>query len=131
MLLEGYKVDFEPVWVGLELICARCAAGFRVALGLWICKFWASFGLGLVVGRCQKKPQPVPLNIESGLIGAPFFRGHWGSKKSSDVHAIGISIPNTDTCSQAAVVNSISQRLILAICGKLIAPSKLALSCQQ
>ena len=27
MLLGGVKVDFESVWVGLELICARCAAG--------------------------------------------------------------------------------------------------------
>ena len=28
MLLGGFKVDFEPVWVGLELSCARGAARF-------------------------------------------------------------------------------------------------------
>ena len=28
MLLGGFKADFESVWVGLELICARCAARF-------------------------------------------------------------------------------------------------------
>ena len=28
MLLGGFKVDFESVWVGLELIRARCAARF-------------------------------------------------------------------------------------------------------
>ena len=28
MLLGGFKVDFESVWVGSELICARCAARF-------------------------------------------------------------------------------------------------------
>ena len=27
-MLEGFKVDFESVWVGLELIRARCAARF-------------------------------------------------------------------------------------------------------
>ena len=26
MLLGGFEADFESVWVGLELICARCAA---------------------------------------------------------------------------------------------------------
>ena len=39
------KVDVESVPVGLELICARCAAGLAVAFGLlWGCG-WASFGL--------------------------------------------------------------------------------------
>ena len=28
MLLGGFKVVFESVWVGLELICARCALAF-------------------------------------------------------------------------------------------------------
>ena len=28
MLLKSFKVDFESVWVGLELIRARCAARF-------------------------------------------------------------------------------------------------------
>ena len=25
---RGFKLEFESVWVGLELICARCAAHF-------------------------------------------------------------------------------------------------------
>ena len=28
MLLGEFKVDFESVWVGLGLMCARCAAVF-------------------------------------------------------------------------------------------------------
>ena len=37
LLLGGLKVDFEWVWVGLELICVRCAAGLAAALGLLWC----------------------------------------------------------------------------------------------
>ena len=32
--MGGFRVDFEWVWVGLELICVRCAAGLEAALGL-------------------------------------------------------------------------------------------------
>ena len=42
MLLGGLKVDFESVWVGLELICARCAARFLHSL-------WAASGLGYAI----------------------------------------------------------------------------------
>ena len=34
MLLGGFKVDFGSAWVGLELICAKCAA--RFCRGFWI-----------------------------------------------------------------------------------------------
>ena len=45
MMLGGSKVDSESVWVGLELICAKCAARFCsslwAALEMWLRKFWA------------------------------------------------------------------------------------------
>ena len=34
LLLGGFRVDFEWVWVGLELNCVRCADGLAAALGL-------------------------------------------------------------------------------------------------
>ena len=37
-MLGGFKVDIESVWVGLGLICARCAAGFCSSL-------WAASGM--------------------------------------------------------------------------------------
>ena len=33
LLLGRFGVDFEWVWVRLELICVRCAAGLAAALG--------------------------------------------------------------------------------------------------
>ena len=61
MLLGGFKVDFESVWVGLELICARCAAGLAVALGLLQGCGCASFGLVLVVwGKPTQPTQSQP-----------------------------------------------------------------------
>ena len=30
----GFRVDFQWVWGGLELICVRCAAGLAAALEL-------------------------------------------------------------------------------------------------
>ena len=59
MLLGGFNVDFETVWVGLELICARCAArfcsSFWAASERWLRKFWAGLG-GLRQRRGFKSP---------------------------------------------------------------------------
>ena len=43
-------------WLGL--IRARCAAGLAMAFGLLQGCGSASFGLGLVVGRCTSPDQP-------------------------------------------------------------------------
>ena len=34
LLLGGFRVDFEWVWVGLELICVERAAGLAAASGM-------------------------------------------------------------------------------------------------
>ena len=69
MLLGEFEVDFESVWVGLELICARCAAGLAVALRLLYGCGDASFGLVLVVlgqsPTTNPKPDPQPALIQT------------------------------------------------------------------
>ena len=58
MLLRGFKVDFESVWVGLELVRARCAARFlQQLLGCFrdvVAQVWAC------LGGFRNAPQPIP-----------------------------------------------------------------------
>ena len=47
----GFRIDFEWVWVGLELICVRCAAGHQLHLALDLGGSWG--GLGLILGEAK------------------------------------------------------------------------------
>ena len=51
--LGGFGVDFEWVWVGLQLICVRCAAGLAAALGLLSFRI----GFGALPQTTKTRPQ--------------------------------------------------------------------------
>ena len=61
MRLGGFQDDLGSVLAWLGLIRARCAAGLAVAFGLLQGCGSASFGPGLVVGRCSRDKKPVML----------------------------------------------------------------------
>ena len=52
--MGGFRVDFEWVWGGLELICARCAAGLAAALEL----LWGVVNRVLVTPKTRPQDPP-------------------------------------------------------------------------